>query len=125
MAEFRVYDRVIFSRAGTPRVYQQEDLPRFLRADQVLTVLEAVDRSSLQGIRDYSILMFLVMYGVRAAEVARMTLDDVNWETEKLRLRNRKSGRTDWLPLSRPVGDALLEYLKVRPRWFIARFSSH
>ncbi|MCE7874004.1 hypothetical protein DYH09_27030 [bacterium CPR1] len=81
-----------------------------------MTVLEAVDRSSLQGIRDYSILMFLVMYGVRAAEVARMTLDDVNWETEKLRLRNRKSGRTDWLPLSRPVGDALLEYLKVRPK---------
>lgn len=99
-----------------PRVYQQEDLPRFLRCDQVVTVLETVDRSSPQGIRDYAILMFLVMYGVRASEVARLTLDDVNWETEKLRLRNRKSGRTDWLPLSRPVGDALLEYLKVRPK---------
>ena len=99
-----------------PRVYQHEDLPRFLRGEQVRAVLEAVDRTGPPGIRDYAILLLLVMYGMRAAEVARLTLEDVNWETEKVRLRNRKSGRTDWLPLSRPVGEALLDYLKVRPK---------
>lgn len=99
-----------------PRVYQHEDLPRFLRDEQVRAVLEVVDRTCPSGLRDYAILLLLVMYGMRAAEVARMTLEDVNWETEKIRLRNRKSGRTDWMPLSRPVGEALLEYLKVRPK---------
>lgn len=100
-----------------PRVYQQEDLPRFLRGDQVRAALESVDRTTLQGIRDYAILLLLSTYGMRAIEVARMSLDDVDWSAGRLQLKHRKSGRTDLLPLGIPVGEALLEYLqKARPR---------
>lgn len=100
-----------------PRIYRQESLPRFLYADQVQRVLESVDRTTKPGIRDYAILVLLVAYGMRAAEVARLTLDDLDWVGGKIHLKDRKTRRSDVFPLSIPAGEAIIEYLrKGRPQ---------
>lgn len=100
-----------------PRIYSQESLPRFLYADQVQRVLESVDRTTRSGIRDYAILVLLVAYGMRAAEVARLTLDDLDWVGGKIHLKDRKTRRSDMFPLSAPAGEAIIEYLrKGRPQ---------
>jgi integrase len=76
-----------------------------------------VDRTTKQGARDYAILVLLNTYGMRAAEVARLTLDDLDWVGGKIYLRNRKTRRSDVFPLSVPAGEALVEYLqKGRPQ---------
>jgi integrase/recombinase XerD len=99
-----------------PRIYTQESLPRFLHADQVQQVLQSVDRSTQRGIRDYAILMLLTAYGMRASEVVRLRLDDLDWAGGKIHLKNRKTRRCDVFPLSVPAGEAIVEYLqKVRP----------
>jgi site-specific recombinase XerD len=100
-----------------PRIYRHEDLPCFIHADRVQRLLDGVDLATNAGIRDYAILLLLSTYGVRAAEVARLELDDIDWAGEIVHLRRRKSGRTDRLPLSIPVGEAILEYLRrARPK---------
>jgi integrase/recombinase XerD len=100
-----------------PRIYRQESLPRFLHADQIQQVLESVDRTTKPGVRDYAILMLLIAYGMRGAEVARLTLDDLDWVASKIYLKNRKTRRSDVLPLSVPAGEAIIEYLrKGRPQ---------
>jgi integrase/recombinase XerD len=99
-----------------PRIYAQEPLPRFLHADQVQRVLESVDQTTKLGIRDYAILLLLIVYGMRGAEVARLSLDDLDWVAGKIHLRNRKTRRSDVFPLNAPAGEALVEYLqKARP----------
>ena len=99
-----------------PRIYNQESLPRFLHADQVQQVLKSVDRTTPQGIRDYAILVLLISYGMRASEVVRLRLDDLDWAGGKIHLKNRKTRRSDVFPLTAPPGEAMLEYLqKVRP----------
>lgn len=99
-----------------PRIYTQESLPGFLHADQVQQVLQSVDRTTQRGIRDYAILMLLIAYGMRASEVVRLKLDDLDWASGKIHLRNRKTRRCDVFPLSVPAGEAIVEYLqKVRP----------
>ncbi len=68
-------------------------------------------------IRDHAILMLLAVYGLRAGEVNRLRLEDFDWEGELLTVMSSKTRRRRTYPLMRPVGDAVLRYLKeVRPR---------
>ena len=71
-----------------------------------------VDRRTPAGRRDYAILVLLVTYGLRAREVGAMTLDDVDWKRDRIRVPERKAGHSTGYPLSPTVGAALLDYLR-------------
>jgi integrase len=75
-------------------------------------MLEAVERRTIRGRRDYAILLLLVTYGLRAHEVARLTLDDVDWKHERLQVLARKAGHATVYPLAGVVAEAIIEYLK-------------
>jgi len=75
-------------------------------------MLEAVDRRTVAGKRDYAILVLLVSYGLRGREIAAMTLDDIDWKRDRLRVPERKAGHSTGYPLSPTVGAALLDYLQ-------------
>jgi integrase len=61
--------------------------------------------------------MLLAVYGLRAGEVTALRLEDFDWEREMLSVPHGKSRRPRTYPLCRPVGDAVLRYLReVRPR---------
>jgi integrase/recombinase XerD len=96
-----------------PILYRFDEIPRAFTAEQVEAMLAVTrkDRSPI-GLRDYAILMLLATYGLRAGEVVRLRLDDIDWREERLRFRQSKSGVESWLPLVAPVGEALLAYLE-------------
>jgi integrase len=91
-------------------------VPKYLRPGQVEQVLEACDRRTVQGRRDYAILLLLARLGLRAGEVVALRLEDIEWETGRLLLRS-KGGRWTQRPLPAEVGAALAAYLqRDRPR---------
>ena len=96
-----------------PHIYEHEDIPSALRADEILRVLE-VTREDLSptGLRDYAILMLLASYGLRAAEVVRLRLEDLDWRREVLRVHHSKTGTASELPLLNEPVEALLKYLE-------------
>ena len=94
------------------RTYRLSGVPRSIPWDDVRRMLDAVDRRTVAGKRDYAILVLLVTYGLRGREVAAMTLDDVDWKRERLRVPERKAGHSTGYPLSPTVGAALLDYLQ-------------
>jgi site-specific recombinase XerD len=96
----------------SPQAYRLADIPRAITWDEVRRVLDGVDRRSPQGKRDYAILVLLVTYGLRAREVTALTLDDLDWRQERLRVPERKAGHSTAYPLSTVVGEALLDYLQ-------------
>jgi integrase/recombinase XerD len=100
-----------------PRIYEHEDIPSALRADEIMQVLEVTREDlSLTGLRDYAILMLLATYGLRAAEIIHLRLEDLDWRREVLRVRHSKTGAYSELPLLSKPGHALLRYLeKARP----------
>jgi integrase len=57
-------------------------------------------------------LLLLVTYGLRGREVAALTLDDIDWKNDRLRVPERKAGHSTAFPLSLVVGEAILEYLR-------------
>lgn len=92
--------------------YRLAHLPRSITADEVQLTLDRIDRRTVLGRRDYAMLLLLITYGLRAREVAALTLDDVDWRHDRLRIPARKAGHSTRYPLSPRVGAAILEYLK-------------
>ena len=104
--------------AGVPAVasWALATVPRALPPAQVEAVLGVCDRQTAMGRRDYAILLLLARLGLRAGEVAALTLDDLDWQTGGITVRG-KGGRVCQLPLPVAVGEALAAYVQHgRPR---------
>lgn len=87
-----------------------DGLPKALDGDVVEALLSSCARQTPTGRRDYAILVLMVRLGLRAVEVWRMELGDVDWRAGELLVRG-KGGRRDRLPLPGDVGEALVDYL--------------
>ena len=95
-----------------PQSYRLSGIPRSIGWEQVEQVLEGVDRRAPCGKRDYAMLLLLATYGLRGCEVATLTLDDIDWRNDRLKIRERKAGNSTAYPLSTVVGAAIVDYLK-------------
>jgi integrase len=69
--------------------------------------------------------------GLRANEIAKLALNDIDWQAGTVTLRSTKSRREDILPLPIPTGQAIADYLRhERPRTtnqavFVRRLAPH
>ena len=110
------------------RTWRLSGLPKGLEPDQVEAVLASCNRETVTGRRDYSVLLLLALLGLRACEVVRLSLDDIDWSKAVITVSG-KGGRRDDLPLSHEVGEALVVYLQDgRPscgtrRLFVGRYA--
>src|SRR6202042_1902226 len=82
-------------------------LPRGLDPAAVRRLLASCDRRALTGLRDFAILLLLSRLGLRAGEVAAITLEDLDWRAGLL-LVHGKGSREDALPLPVDVGEAIV-----------------
>jgi len=66
---------------AVPRVarWREAMIPRFPTRPQIDQLLAACDRDTPTGARDYAALLLLARLGLRAIEVSRLQLDDLNW----------------------------------------------
>ena len=87
-------------------------LPVALSEEQLLKLLHGFNRATPIGRRDYAIAGCLSRLGLRAGEVAHLTLDDVDWRGPTVRLRSDKERRDSSLPLPEDVGVAIVAYLR-------------
>jgi len=74
-------------------------LPRGLDPAAVRRLLASCDRRTLTGLRDFAILLLLSRLGLRAGEVAAITLGDLDWRSGLLLVHGKGSRREDALPL--------------------------
>ena len=96
-----------------PRIYDHEEIPSALSAEHVQRVLEVSRQdSSPTGLRDYAILLLLSTYGLRAAEIINLRLEDIDWKLDVLHVCHTKTGAHSELPLLREPGEAMLRYLE-------------
>ncbi len=108
----RLLARDLSPSVQAPKTYRLAGIPRSIPWSDVRRMLEGVDRRTGAGKRDYAILLLLVTYGLRSREIAALTLEDLDWEQERLRVPERKAGHSTAYPLSPIVGEAILDYLK-------------
>ena len=101
----------------SPRLYSMAGLPEGPSWEQVQRLIANLNTEHPNHIRARAIILLLAVYGLRIGEVCKLTLDDVNWTEEKIRVRRMKNKRIQDFPLTAEVGNAILKYLcKVRPK---------
>lgn len=107
-----VLPRDISKLVEIPQHYRLADVPRSISWDSVQTMLDQVERRTVVGRRDYAMLLLMISYGLRAREVAMLTLDDLDWKRNRLHVRERKAEHSTSYPLAPVVGEAIVDYLK-------------
>jgi site-specific recombinase XerD len=93
------------------RRWKLASLPTYLSAAQVEKVLHGCDRATAMGRRDYAILTMLARLGLRASEVATLTLDDIDWRSGEMLIRAKGRQRAR-VPIPPDVGAAVVAYLR-------------
>lgn len=86
-------------------------LPLGISNQDADALLRSFDRQQPQGRRDYAIVLILLRLGLRSAEVASLTLDDLDWRVGEV-LVHGKGDREEQLPLPTDVGEAIVSYLQ-------------
>lgn len=87
-----------------PKTFTDQERSRLLR--------RGFNRRSDAGRRDHAMALCQLELGLRAGEVARLRLEDLDWSEGVLIIRQSKSRRERRLPLSVSVGRALSAYIK-------------
>ena len=86
-------------------------LPRYLQSEDVERVISSCDNTTPMGARDRAILLLLARLGLRAGDIVRLRLDDIDWKEAGIRVAGK--GRCQaLLPLTQEIGDAIITYIK-------------
>ena len=102
---------------AVPPVANRRDrsLPRGLEPTAVKKLLASCDRRRTVGRRDYAVLLLLSRLGLRRGEVAAIRLEDIDWRAGELVIHG-KGSRHDVLPVPVDIGEAIVSWLRRRPR---------
>ena len=95
------------------RRYRLAEVPCALSWEQVRRLLGAVEVNEPNGRRNYAMLLLIAGYGLRGCEVRALRLTDIDWAHDEIVIFAPKTGRRRVLPLTRPAGEAVLDYLLV------------
>ncbi len=93
--------------------WSKTEIPRALSEEKVKSILSQCKRNTTTGRRDYAILLLLARLGLRASEVAKLRLDDIDWNEGQIAVRG-KGQKMCQMPLPPDVGEAIASYLKDR-----------
>ena len=77
----------------------------------VTTMIRRHETNRPSDIRRRAALLLFATYGFRVGEVARLTLDDLDWEHNVIRVRRSKRQDVHVYPLTNETGAALLRYI--------------
>jgi integrase len=107
-------DRVggLIAVISNPVHWRLASLPRALKADEVTRLLNSSTSARRWPKRSYAIVRCALDLGLRAGEIARLMISDIDWRSGTVALRGTKSLRQDILPLPVETGQALADYLQ-------------
>ena len=105
------------SAIAYPANWTQSSLPKTLTTEEVEQLVNSLGQPGPSMRRADAIVRCALDLGLRSGEIARLSLDDIDWRASTVTLRHTKGGREDLLPLPATTGKAIAAYLKhERPR---------
>jgi integrase/recombinase XerD len=90
--------------------WSASSLPRWVPPAQVAALLASCDQQTPSGRRDLAVLTLLSRLGLRAGEVAGLSLEDIDWRAGTLTVRG-KGRREEKMPLPPDAGEVIAGYL--------------
>ena len=91
---------------------KQTRIPSVWAKDDLLKLLEAIDRGNPSGKRDYAIILLVARLGLRCIDVKRLIFSNFNWNEKYFEFTQSKTKRSVRLPILKDVGWAIIDYIK-------------
>jgi site-specific recombinase XerD len=102
------------SRPRVPRVGENLIGPHW---EDVRRLIDSIGDLKPSDLRAKAMCLLFAIYGLRAAEVTGLALEDIDWRRGSITVRRAKRGKTQQFPLQNEVGDAIALYLeRARPK---------
>ena len=104
---------------------------QYLTPEEVDAIRQAIGDGSPLCLRDRAMGTLMLHTGMRASDVAALSLSDIAWESDEIRLTQQKTGVPLRLPLTAVVGNALYDYIAGErpasgdPHVFLSRREPH
>ncbi len=101
------HERIKIPMARVPKT-----LPKYLSPEEIMQGLSLIDRSTLTGLRDYALILFLYASGCRISEALSVQRSDIleGW----LKIRFAKGEKERIVPLAPVATEALDAYLAMQ-----------
>jgi len=102
----------IWMTAIRSRTKHAAKIPSVYTPNEIEQIIQAPDRSSPIGKRDYAMVLLAARYGLRVSDIINLQFKNVDWENNSLNILQVKTHKFVSLPLSEEVGNAIIEYIK-------------
>lgn len=112
--------RYLFHRGLTP-VDLSQSLPQLsatrkafhegFSRKEIELLLSQPDRNTTIGKRDYAMMVLAAQSGLRACDVVRLQLSNIDWRGREINLVQHKTGQPLALPLEAESGNAIADYI--------------
>lgn len=89
---------------------RQKALPCFTE-DELRRIFQAIDRTTDKGRRDYAVFLLSLRTGLRASDITKLKLTDINWTGKTIQVVQKKTRTALELPLPVDVGNAIADYI--------------
>ena len=103
-----------FAKNHNGAVAMKADLSKQETFDEIKRIENSVDTSTVQGKRDYAILLLASRMGLRSGDIVKLKIEDIKGKNE-INIIQQKTGNVLHLPLIEDVSVAIDDYLSVRP----------
>lgn len=88
----------------------------YVTDEELEKILRVIDTETERGKRDYAIILLAATTGLRACDIIRLKLTDVDWRRGEITIVQDKTENKVYLPVLNDVGVALQDYiLHARP----------
>jgi site-specific recombinase XerD len=91
---------------------KQCKLPTTYTEEEIKRMIEAVDRASSIGKRDYLILLLASEYGWRSSDIVNFSFNQIDWDKNTIAFNQHKTSVPVVYPLLSSIGNAIIDYLK-------------
>lgn len=87
-------------------------LPTTYEESEIRSVIDAVERGSAIGKRDYLVILLAAEYGWRSSDIVNLTFKQIDWDKNIIQFKQQKTEFDVTYPLIASIGNAIIDYLK-------------
>ncbi len=98
------------------KVCREMPVQSYVTDEELELILGVIDTATETGKRNRAIILVGAATGLRAIDIIRMKLTDIDWRKGEIKITQSKTNRTMHVPLMKETGEALQDYiLNARP----------
>jgi len=101
-----------------PKLRESRKNIQYLQPEEIAMLKQTlVDANSPLSLRDKAIGMMILKTGLRCCDIAGMTLSSIDWDSERIYIKQQKTEAPLELPFTAIIGNAIYDYLsQERPK---------